>query len=120
MSPCLEIELPRDRGCARIARRQVDSLCQGELADEPLGDVKLVVSELVDNAFLHGTGQIRLKLALADGRVRVEVLDDGPEWAIAIRREEPGVGGWGLRIVDRLSLAWGSANAHVWAELPAA
>lgn len=116
----LDVQLPRHRGCARIARRQIESLYHGTLGEDSLDDLKLVVSELVDNAFLHGTGQIRLKLALADDRVRVEVLDDGPECAIGIRSDAPGVGGWGLRIVDRLSLAWGSADAHIWAELPAA
>lgn len=118
MSPRLEIELPRERGCARIARHQVESLCRDAVCRDSLDDLKLVVSELVDNAFLHGSGHIGLKLALCDGRVRIEVRDEGSAHGIAIRPEAPGIGGWGLRIVDRLSLAWGAADAHVWAELP--
>ena len=45
----------------------------------------LVVSELVDNAYIHGAGQMRIKVAPHPGWVRVEVLDEGEGAAIKIR-----------------------------------
>ncbi|PBC76025.1 anti-sigma regulatory factor (Ser/Thr protein kinase) [Streptomyces sp. TLI_235] len=90
-----------------------------ELFDE---DVRLIVSELVSNACLHGGGPRELVLVLADRSVRIEVLDAGegvPEPRSPHRTSRPG--GHGLHIVGRLSTAWGVLRAPgakaVWAEV---
>jgi serine/threonine-protein kinase RsbW len=83
-------------------------------------DLKLVVSELVHNAFLHGRGDITLHFIRGEDRVRIEVVDEGENAALTIREEGLARGGYGLRIVDKLALAWGAheGTTHVWAELP--
>jgi len=89
---------------------------------EALHDAELVVTELVTNAVVHGTGRIVLKTRLAGDRLRLEVVDEGTGNAPAIREQGDGDGGgWGLRIVDRLATDWGAfeGTTHVWADLPA-
>ena len=83
---------------------------------------QLVVSELVDNAFMHGRGQITLRAAPVDDRIRVEVIDEGQGAAIKIREDGPELGGWGLRVVDGVAAAWGAyeGTTHVWADVPTA
>lgn len=115
-----QIELPRDRSCGATARRHVEQFAGGELADEWLGDLKLVVSELVDNAYLHGKGRIWLKLGRREDQVRVEVIDEGEGAAVNVRCSPTPEHGHGLRIVEQLATAWGAyeGTTHVWAELP--
>jgi anti-sigma regulatory factor (Ser/Thr protein kinase) len=83
-------------------------------------DVVLVVSELVSNSVRHGSSQgIEVKVSARDGRIRVEVTDDGPGFAIDAPRGE----GLGLTIVERLAERWGiqkgSQRFTVWAEMAA-
>ena len=81
-------------------------------------DVVLVVSELVSNSVRHGSSElIDVKVTNRDGRVRIEVTDDGP----GFDAETPRGGGLGLSIVERLADRWGMQDASqrftVWAEL---
>src|SRR5215208_1883056 len=78
-----------------------------------LGDVALLVSELVTNSVRHGGAgeDHRLELAaLREGeRLRVEVTDWGPGFDRDARPRRPTdeVGGWGLVLVERLADRWG-------------
>jgi serine/threonine-protein kinase RsbW len=68
------------------------------------------VSELVTNALLHGDGEIDVTVGRSSDRVRLAVGDEGsgPE-PLGIREPtSTGSGGWGLRLVDGLSDAWGA------------
>jgi len=114
------MELPRTRSCAAVARRAVEQQYATELDAETLDDLKLVVSELVDNAYVHGEGEIWMRLEQSEQRVRVEVLDEGRNAAIKIRALGAAGGGHGLRLVDHLCPDWGAfeGSTHVWAELP--
>jgi anti-sigma regulatory factor (Ser/Thr protein kinase) len=82
-------------------------------------DAILVISELLTNALLHGSGTPVLRLSGSSWRLRVEVADDSPD-PPAIR-EAGADGGWGLRLLDELSLSWGTAPRDggkvVWCEL---
>ena|SRR5947209_17259820 len=119
MSQLLEVTLPRDKTCASVARRAVERRLRDELDTGTLQDVKLVVTELVDNAYIHGRGEMMLRLGRQDGRLRLEVSDEGENVRIRIRQPGPDGGGNGLRLVDLLSAKWGAVDerAHVWAEL---
>lgn len=114
----LRVPLAREPGCGARARQ----LLAVHLAQHPapmLEDAKTVVSELVNNAFIHGRGAIELRLSHRQNRLRIEVIDEGTgaEIRVAGRRVE---GGHGLRIIDQLARRWGvgEGTTHVWADLP--
>ncbi|RGD57018.1 ATP-binding protein [Kitasatospora xanthocidica] len=86
-------------------------------------DVLLMVAELVANACLYAPGgPSELRLHWDGARLRVEVADASP---VPPRlRPSAGAGrpgGHGLRVVDRLSAAWGSrpeaGGKLVWLEV---
>ena len=116
----LEVRLPRQPTCAAIARRLTERTLTSHLERARLDDVKLVVTELVDNAYMHGRGEIIFRLRHEAQTVRVDVLDQGQGAAIQIAHRADELGGHGLRLVDALSDAWGTVagTSHVWAELP--
>jgi anti-sigma regulatory factor (Ser/Thr protein kinase) len=115
-----QLELPRGREAASRARGFVREHFCDRLGPARCHDVQLVVTELVANAVLHGSGRIVLKARLLGGSLRVEVVDEGTGNAPTIR-EQGGddEGGWGLRIVDTLASRWGAyeGTTHVWADI---
>jgi anti-sigma regulatory factor (Ser/Thr protein kinase) len=115
-----EAELQHQRVCGAVARRLVEERYGDQLDGGTLDDLKLVVSELVYNAYLHGEGRIRLRLQARHEHVRVEVMDEGRNASIKIRRIGARGGGSGLRLIDHLCSRWGAfeGGTHVWAELP--
>lgn len=122
MTEAAETELPRAPICATLARRLAERQ-YGQLVERRvLDDLKLVVSELVDNAYVHGKGRIRLKLGRHAESIRIEVMDEGHDAAVGIRALGGRSGGHGLRLVDHLCPRWGAfaGSTHVWAELPLA
>jgi anti-sigma regulatory factor (Ser/Thr protein kinase) len=116
----LSISLQRDASAATVARRAAERLFAAALDRRRLGDLALVVSELVTNAVVHGRGAITLRLQ-RDGEIaRGEVVDEGGGFARQIRERGPDdVGGRGLMIVESLSSRWGvyEGTTHVWFEL---
>ena len=119
-----ELELPRGLDSAAVARHALNGL-EGRLPADQLGDVRLLVSELVTNAIRHAElddqGAIRLVVTVAELVVRVEVRDDGRGFEV----EEPPTNpersqGWGLFLVETLADRWGveqGDGALVWFEL---
>ena len=97
----------------------------GELGDRTAQDVRLLATELVANAVRHtgvAGGTIEVELRVAGDRVHLSVLDDGPGFALPERpvSAPEGPGGWGLYLVDRCALRWGSERGErhrVWLEL---
>jgi anti-sigma regulatory factor (Ser/Thr protein kinase) len=116
----VEVELPRHRSCGATARRLVEEYVGHALEGEDLDDLKLVVTELVDNAYLHGEGRIWLRLNRREDRIRIEVIDQGEGAAVRVTRAPSVESGHGLKIVERLATVWGAheGTTHVWAELP--
>jgi anti-sigma regulatory factor (Ser/Thr protein kinase) len=120
----VELELPcipDSVGRARDAAGRFDR----HLSDRRLGDLRLLVSELVTNAIRHAglraQDVIRVHLSIAGAHLRVEVWDPGAGF-------EPGTpdpdltdpGGWGLYLVDQLAARWGVESGEqtlVWFEL---
>jgi len=83
-------------------------------------DVLLVLSELVTNAVKHAGGAARIVVHSSDGVVRIVVHDANPV-APKMRSRPDESGGFGLRIVDHLTIEWGwtpeSEGKQVWAEV---
>jgi serine/threonine-protein kinase RsbW len=106
----------------RQARSYLDRSIGGDVPARRLGDAKLVATELVNNAVIHGEGRITLRVERHADTVRIEVVDEGIGNAPAIREEarSDDAGGRGLRIVDALAARWGTfeGTTHVWADLP--
>lgn len=114
-----QLTLPNDAAGAALARDFARRLLVEWNYRGSLDDAVLLVSELVTNAMRHGSGTRTLRLGGNAGRVRIEVADSSPTMP-AVRA--PGSdGGWGLRLVDRLSAAWGvipsAGGKLVWCEL---
>jgi anti-sigma regulatory factor (Ser/Thr protein kinase) len=118
VSPRVEtIELPSQTIAARLARHQLEPLL-ASLRRDRRPDARLLVSELVTNAFRHGMPPITLTTALHPGFLRVEVADAGG--GRPRRRARPSAdGGWGLLLVEQASDRWGVADGsmRVWFEI---
>jgi anti-sigma regulatory factor (Ser/Thr protein kinase) len=118
----LSVVLPRHLDAGARARRSIERFLGSHTGTRLLDDVRIVASELVNNAVVHGCGRIVLALTVSRDVVRVRVTDDGSGETPAIRerRNDNDTGGWGLRLVDHLAAAWGVDGRTVWADLPAA
>ena len=115
------VTLPPTLESSRCAREHVTRFVAEQHLDRARDDLRIIVSELVANAVMHGRAPIALTLAQHDGTVRVEVTDGAADLdAVHLREiDSPTVGGRGLRILSALADAWGiAATAHgksVWA-----
>jgi anti-sigma regulatory factor (Ser/Thr protein kinase) len=120
MSESLDVELPRNRGASRVARRLLADRFGTSLTADELDTMRLLVSELVNNAVIHGQGQITLKAQADDRQVRVDVIDGGTGFERHVRHTGfDALGGRGLQIVEAESSRWGisEGTTHVWFEL---
>jgi anti-sigma regulatory factor (Ser/Thr protein kinase) len=113
-------ELPRGVDAPSQARHLLALWAGDELAPDELDRAKLVCSELVNNAVLHGEGKIRLQLDLDENRLLIEVIDEGQGFEHVIREVAfEKLSGRGLAIVEAEASRWGvhQGTTHVWAEL---
>ena len=116
----LALDLPRAPEAPGIARRRLARSFGDALDERQLHTARLLTSELVTNALLHGAGSITLRADLDAARLLVEVIDEGDGIHPAPARRNPDdVGGYGLLIVDTESSRWGMGRGttHVWFEL---
>jgi hypothetical protein len=116
----LELHLRPTPETPGIARRRLAERFARHLDGDELQDAKLLTSELVTNAFLHGRGPIELTALLDENRLTVDVTDQGEGFERPAReREVPAVGGHGLNIVDAVASRWGIVedSSHVWFQL---
>jgi anti-sigma regulatory factor (Ser/Thr protein kinase) len=112
--------LPRNVYAAACARRLLGEWFTGEIAPAELDRAKLICSELVNNAVIHGEGNIQLYGDLDENRLLIEVIDQGRGFEHVARDvafEE--LSGRGLTIVDAEASRWGihEGTTHVWAEI---
>lgn len=102
------------------ARRLLVQWVGDELEPDELERAKLMTSELVNNAVLHGEGSIEFQVDLDEHRLQIEVIDEGHGFEHVVR-EIPfeDLSGRGLTIVDAEASRWGihEGTTHVWAEL---
>jgi anti-sigma regulatory factor (Ser/Thr protein kinase) len=116
----LEIELPRSQDAPGLARSALVEWCGEGFDPDELHKARLLTSELVTNAVVHGHGQIVLRAKRDENRVLVEVIDQGRGFEHRARvREMSELGGRGLAIVEEESSRWGihEGTTHVWFEL---
>ena len=115
-----ELTLETSPAAAAEARDFVERQLRGHTSPNTVGNAKIIASELVTNAVLHGEGPPRLRITRSARRLRLEVVDDGSGQAPAIRDEgAEATAGQGLSVVEGLSVRWGAfeGTTHVWAEL---
>jgi two-component sensor histidine kinase len=106
------------------ARRWAMKVASGRLAPEQADNLRLVMSEVVTNALLHGAPGERIDLAVTPKEqfLCVQVSDDGPGLAPRPRATAPeDQGGFGLFFVEQLTRRWGvtreNRRTRVWFEL---
>ncbi|HEX6602921.1 MAG TPA: SpoIIE family protein phosphatase [Solirubrobacterales bacterium] len=114
----IQLELspgPESPGEARAAL----SPLAGALTTEVYSDLRLQVSELVTNSVRHARLRpdhlIRLRVALLDRVLRVEVSDPGQGFSASVPGPTAGEpGGWGLFLAERLADRWGVDRDGEW------
>lgn len=92
------------------ARRWVRDALREIAREDLVESAELAISEVVGNAFLHGSEPITIRLRGSEGRPRIEVHDASPTAPPTRQAPMPdpfAAGGRGLSLVARSSLAWG-------------
>ena len=123
MFPQLDVRLRPTPQAAAEARRSLEALRPG-VDDRIVDEAILLVSEIVSNSVRHA-GLDRLDAIEVHVRgegvgVHVDVFDPGPGFDVEQLRGPRPDGGWGLWLLDRLSMDWGVERGdmtHVWFEL---
>ena len=120
----LDLRLPAGPQAPGEARHALDDLT-GNMDEERLDEVRLLVSELVTNSVRHaGMGQqewIGLRVEHSNRMLRVEVTDSGPGFEAG--KPIPSMyqdSGWGLYLVEQIADRWGVKQEEgtcVWFEL---
>jgi serine/threonine-protein kinase RsbW len=119
-------DVPGGPGAAREARGLIRRELAGRIPAPALGDLALLVTELIANGVRHGGAGARsvLRLRFEGGPdvLRVEVADPGRRPHAVRARPVDGRrgGGMGLQIVDRIATRWGvrdGSHTSVWFEL---
>jgi anti-sigma regulatory factor (Ser/Thr protein kinase) len=106
-----------------LARRFLtDQFAAWKIAEDYLA--RVVISELVTNAYRHGEGFIVVRLFLDHDRLAVlEVWDAGERRPVVKPQDDAALSGRGLQIVSEMVKAWGVRSLNeggkaVWAKLP--
>jgi anti-sigma regulatory factor (Ser/Thr protein kinase) len=122
------ILLPFSASSVGVARRRlVSDLIAAGIYDSAVCDAALVFSELLSNALRHAGplpgAKIRVAWCLDADSIQVSVSDGGGQTRPELGEPTPGAtGGRGLRIVEKLSIGWGTSRDDegftVWAQVP--
>ena len=102
---CRRWSLPSEPASIGVARHAVVRTCEA-WGIPGSSSVELVVSELVANAVMHGWGHVVLRLFDTGEGLRIEVEDANPAPPVTTDGHPGRVGGFGMRIVERLG-DWG-------------
>jgi anti-sigma regulatory factor (Ser/Thr protein kinase) len=116
---------PGGEKAAGHARRVLARWLADVLEAQRLGDMQLLVTEIVANCVRHGgvgeDGRIDLQVKVDDGVVRAEVRDTGIQADPRLRTPDlSGGGGFGMVLVERMSRSWGvdhEPTVVMWFEL---
>lgn len=118
------VTLPCDLTAPGLARRAVAAACrEAGVGTEVADTARLITSELVTNAVVHGRSEVRLRCAPdRSGRtLHVEVGDDNSRHPRIEPVDDGALDGRGLFIVDLLATRWGVRDTAdgklVWFDL---
>lgn len=125
----LELSISSRPAAVPAVRRSADGLASA-LAEDASGRLRLLISEIVSNAVLHGStdeaAPLTARVFISEDKIRVEVSDAGgglTEPASADRYGDR-EGGFGLKLVEALADRWGSEEHNgqhtLWFELDVA
>jgi anti-sigma regulatory factor (Ser/Thr protein kinase) len=106
------------------ARRLVREALGGKVSADVMDTAELLVSELVTNAVIHGSGTVVVTVDCDRGTASISVSDEGRSLP-RVQPERPmALGGRGLRMIDSLAGEWGvepgpgGHGKQVWVRLP--
>lgn len=120
-TPGLAFGLPSVASSVAQARRRVIALCRSAGGDAHCDTAALLVSEVVTNAVVHGTGEVEVRATLSGARLRVEVCDGSSTLPRAAHRGAEAESGRGVLLVEAMADAWGAepvtGGKRVWFEL---
>ncbi|MFB8016951.1 ATP-binding protein [Streptomyces rubiginosohelvolus] len=110
---------PVQADVAKARHATGDSMKRWGLPASLSEDARLIVSELVTNAIVHGRGRVALRLLHRDGVLRIEVSDESSTPPQMRTASDDDVHGRGLFLVDALAHDWGISNdgRTTWAAL---
>jgi anti-sigma regulatory factor (Ser/Thr protein kinase) len=113
--------VPCDRDAPARVRAELEKV---DAISQVREDARLVASEIVSNAVLHSGGtpehELDVRGRICEDFFEISVHDPALTEAVPIVRDNPDIGGLGLRIVERLADAWGVTRPDgrvVWAQL---
>jgi anti-sigma regulatory factor (Ser/Thr protein kinase) len=124
-NPVVEIQLPGDLHAGHAARLTITEQHLADLSGDDLDMMRLLVTELVNNAVEHGGAdaehQLIVYLAASPACVRAEVWDRGPWLARdAAAYPDSELRGNGFVLLDGFASRWGFSTrggTHAWFEL---
>jgi anti-sigma regulatory factor (Ser/Thr protein kinase) len=117
------VVLASEPASVSAARRFAGEIAEPYLRDGQAQALELAVSEVVSNAVRHGGDEIKVAVTPKEGYICVQVTDSGPGLVPqpGAMAPDPGDGGFGLFIVERLTRRWGMTRegerTRVWFEL---
>jgi anti-sigma regulatory factor (Ser/Thr protein kinase) len=117
-------DIGRNDHASSMARDLIAGALAPRAPRERVNDAVLLTSELVSNVWRHTAGPCVLTLRFdhSDDFVEVEVSDSAPDLPVNMIEQRPHtVGGFGLRLVDRIATKWGCTrntdSKTVWFQL---
>lgn len=118
------IDLPATVGAAATARHLVAELLRSWTFPTLADDARLVISELVSNAYRHAPGGDSFELEITahtGGNVRISVADGSAVRPLIRELDSGAPSGRGMRLVEALVSEWGAEDYHggkrVWVHL---
>jgi two-component sensor histidine kinase len=121
MSAMFTWQLPMDSTAAGQARWHLRDVSSSDLEAV---DAELVVTELVNNAWKHGSGSggITLSADVREDSLHIEVCGDASGEPQVLRSQDTAATGRGLLMIDELVNDWGFERREsvicVWADVP--
>jgi anti-sigma regulatory factor (Ser/Thr protein kinase) len=101
-------DIPQKIAAISATRRSVRKVLADWGFENACDDIALVVTELVTNAIVHGSPDVRLVLCVRGGWLFGEVIDRGPDMPRHVAADSSAEHGRGLALVRSLaqSIGW--------------